>query len=411
MCLRKIDSWNGSEAMTETLREMIEKFATFGKTENGGISRTFGSDAYLQASLALKEYLCSAGIQSYIDSVGNVHGLYGGAQKELIIASHLDTVAEGGKFDGLLGVVAGVRCILRLMEEKSNLTYRVHLIATNGEEGNVLGGTFGSRCLMGTYSDYKLLKENFPIVVNAETGAPLTKQDIINSRLREENINSYIELHVEQGNRLENQHKKIGIVTGIVGLQRYKITVRGSSNHSGTTMMEYRDDALVKAAKITVYCDNLAKNFGNDFVATVSGVSVFPNVLAVINETVEMTLECRNLDENLLDRYTEAVKNYCNTIEGVTIVRSVKKEAVGCEESIMACIETICREKELTYIKMPSGATHDASIFGQKIPVGMIFIPSCKGISHNKDEFSRWEDCELGSEVLYSYVRAKVYAT
>lgn len=397
--------------MMETLQQIIQKFAMYGRTENGGISRTFGSDAYLQASLELKEYLQLNGLESYIDSVGNVHGIYGEGKKDVIIASHLDTVAEGGMFDGLLGVAAGVNCLVRLKEENARLSYRVHLIATNGEEGNILGGTFGSRCLMGEYTDYNLLEQNIPIVVNAETKAALNRQDIIHCRLEIEKIHSYIELHIEQGNRLEKQHKKIGIVTGIVGLQRYKITVQGSSNHSGTTMMEYRDDALVKAAKVIVYCDEQVRKYGQDLVATISGVSIAPNALAVINGTVEMTLECRNLDEKLLRQYIEDVKGYCDTLEGVSIEQSIKKLPVTCNAEILDSLERICQEKDVAYVKMPSGATHDASIFGLKIPVGMIFIPSHNGISHNKEEYSSPKDCELGSEVLYSYVRTKIYGT
>lgn len=394
--------------MAETLQQIIQRFAVYGKTEKGGISRTFGSKAYLQASLALKEYLQAAGIESYIDSVGNVHGIYGEADEEIVIASHLDTVVEGGMFDGLLGVAAGINCLLRFREENVRLPYRIHLIATNGEEGNVLGGTFGSRCLMGEYEDYDMLENNDPIVVNAERMTMLSRQDIVNCRLDTTKIRSYIELHIEQGNRLEEENRNIGIVTGIVGLQRYKISVQGMSNHSGTTMMEYRDDALVKAARIIAYCDEQAKKYGQDFVATVSAVTISPNALAVINGNVEMTLECRNLDEKLMLQYIEDVKRFCISLKGIEIIRTVTKSPVICDEKIMDSIEMICQKKGISYIRMPSGATHDASIFGLKVPVGMIFIPSHEGISHNKEERSKWEDCNLGSEVLYEYVRTKI---
>lgn len=394
--------------MAETLQQIIQRFAIYGETEKGGISRTFGSSSYLQASLALKEYLQAAGIESYIDSVGNVHGIYGEADEEIVIASHLDTVVEGGMFDGLLGVAAGINCLLRLREEKARLPYRIHLIATNGEEGNVLGGTFGSRCLMGEYEDYDLLENNDSIVVDAERMTMLNRQDIVNCRLDTAKIRSYIELHIEQGNRLEKENRNIGIVTGIVGLQRYKISVQGMSNHSGTTMMEYRDDALVKAARIIAYCDEQAKKYGQDFVATVSAVTISPNALAVINGNVEMTLECRNLDEKLMLQYIEDVKRFCISLKGIEIIRTVTKSPVICDEKIMDSIEMICQKKGISYIRMPSGATHDASIFGLKVPVGMIFIPSHEGISHNKEERSKWEDCNLGSEVLYEYVRTKI---
>ena len=132
------------------------------------------------------------------------------------------------------------------------------------------------------------------------------------------------------------------------------------------------------------------------------------NALAVINGNVEMILECRNLDENLMLQYIEDVERFCNLLKGIEITRTVTKSPVICDERIMDSIEMICQEKGISYIRMPSGATHDASIFGLKVPVGMIFIPSHEGISHNKEEWSKWEDCNLGSEVLYEYVRTKI---
>lgn len=393
----------------DSLKQILQTFAAYGENKDGGICRTFGSEAYILASERLREYLQRHGVTSYIDPVGNVHGILGEGPKELIIASHLDTVRDGGKYDGLLGVAAGIECLLKCKEETMTPRYRLHVIATNGEEGNVLGGTFGSRCLLGKYTEYDRLSELPPITVSREEGHALCKEDIWKSRLNPENIVSYTELHIEQGNRLENQKKRIGIVTGIVGLQRYRIRIRGCSNHAGTTMMEYRQDALVTASHIICYCDECAVKYGKDLVATVSDVSISPNVLAVINGYVEMVLECRNLDEKCMQEYIEDVKEYCRSFSGVSMEQIVKKAPVVCNETFREDIRRICKNRNIEYLEMPSGATHDASIFGLEHPIGMIFIPSHLGISHSRDEWSSWEDCNTGSEVLYAYVREKLY--
>lgn len=384
-----------------SIQELILKFAEYGKIQGEeGINRVFGSREYFRAAEELKAYMDMLQMESYIDPVGNVHGFYRTGNvsgKELLVGSHLDTVKNGGMFDGLLGVAAGLFCVQKLREEKRELNYDIHLVASNGEEGNELGGTFGSRCMTGSIdvSDEAFMKraEKYQIF----------SQDILSSEMDFSPVSCYLELHIEQGNYLNCQSKEIGVVTGIVGLERYQVEINGIENHSGTTPMDRREDALVHAAQMIVFADELAGKYPDHFTATFSKVEILPNTLAVINQKVSTVLEIRSIKTELMEQYMEELSAYCSAHYGDSIVMKpvIKKNPVQMEKNIVEAIEKVCEEKRVPYMRMVSGATHDGNIYANKIPVGMIFVPSKDGISHSSREWTDWEKCKLGAEILY----------
>ena len=186
----------------QTLEEIIERFATYGRNANEGISRVFGSAEYYEAAVALAEYMKGCGMESFIDPVGNVHGVWRAqtevkSGKEILVGSHLDTVKEGGIFDGLLGVAAGIATVNRLQQEGVKIADDVHVIATNGEEGNDLGGTFGSRCLTG-----KLNLEDMSFLAKAKEFG-FSKEDLEQSEMNFSKTKCWLELHIEHGKTLE----------------------------------------------------------------------------------------------------------------------------------------------------------------------------------------------------------------
>lgn len=381
---------------TESFKDRMLHIAQIGQEADGSISRVFGSDAYEEAAKEMQAYMQASGMESYIDSIGNVHGIYRCRRKdakEILIASHLDTVLHGGRFDGLLGVMAGIECVRRLQEEGKELGADVHVIATNGEEGNELGGTFGGRAMMG------MLPETEAFYALAEKYG-YTKEKLAQARYDTSRCKCYLELHIEQGNLLEKEHRQIGVVTGIVGLERYLVTIDGQSNHAGTTMMEYRDDALVKAGKFIVAMDQKAREIGDRLVCTCSRLSVEPNVLAVINRQVSMVLECRNQKIERMQELIRAAEKLLEKLHG-TISCLVRKDPVDCDQRIVQTMEAVCKEKKIAYQDMPSGATHDGNSFAKKMPIGMLFVPSKNGLSHCKEEATDWDDIALGISVLY----------
>ncbi len=408
MCKTKETNAEWEELAQKPLQDQMEFFAAYGKESGGGISRVFGSEAYKEAAIALQDYMKACKMETYIDPVGNVHGIWRAqaekkSGREILVGSHLDTVKEGGIFDGLLGVMAGIFAVNQLQREGKHLSDDIHVVATNGEEGNDLGGTFGSRCLTG-----KIDLEDEAFLERAKSFG-YSKADLEAAKMDFSKAKCWLELHIEQGKTLEEEEKEIGIVTGIVGLWRYGIRIFGESNHAGTTMMEYRKDALVRAAQIIAGGDELARQMGNDLVATFSKVQIHPNVIAVINNQVDMILECRNRKEEILDAFVKQMQEQFRSDGSsdpvsVSFQELVKKAPVPCDPKLVDEIEAVCRANSLNYMRMPSGATHDGNMIALKIPIGMIFVPSRKGISHSKDEWTNWSQCERGAEVLYESI-------
>lgn len=394
-------SERGDVAMEDFLKSGILEFSAFGRGADGAVSRTFGSQSYRAAAERLRNYMAENGMKSWVDSVGNVHGLYPPDAAQLpviLVGSHLDTVPEGGMFDGLLGVLAGVECVRRLRQAHRPMRFAVHVLATNGEEGNELGGTFGSRCLVGRFDSA------VPGMGEKIGKYGLSAEDIARAKMDFSRVRCYLELHIEQGNTLVRAGEEIGIVTGIVGLQRHAVTVRGVSNHAGTTMMAYRKDALVAAARMITEADRLARQYGRNLVATFSRVAVRPNALAVINNRVDMVLEVRNQDETFMEQYIQQVTAGAARTADAVFSPLVKKAPVQCDADIIGAMENACRGAKVRYRKMPSGATHDGNMLAMAVPIGMLFVPSRGGISHSKDEWTDWDQCEKGAAILYDTV-------
>lgn len=381
----------------DRMKEKLFELAKIGQDPEGGISRVFGSEAMKEGQQAVLEYFRECGLKAWLDFAGNVHGvLLSGREdaEEIFIGSHMDTVKQGGIFDGLLGVVAGAETAAGFCNDKIPLTKDIHIIATNGEEGNELGGTFGSRAMMG------LLPLGSKEYLERAGRYGFSGEDLVKARLNTDRAACYLELHIEQGPTLYNHKEQIGIVTGIVGLRRYQVTVYGTGNHAGTTMMEDREDALVSASRIILLGDELARNMGHHFVETVGVMKVYPGSAPVIPNRVEMVLEIRNENEELMDAFLKEFTKQAESMARVEIEPIVEKAPVKCDKALADMMEQVCKEEKINYRKMPSGATHDGNAMAAKMPVGMIFVPSKDGISHSKDEWTEWKDIDCGMKVL-----------
>lgn len=390
---------------SDKIRENFFDIADIGRNEDGSITRLLFSKEYEEAQNRTRKYMEEAGLTTAIDPVGNLHGILKSEvpdAKTILIGSHLDTVIQGGAYDGLLGIIAGVEAARELAEKNHRLTHHLEIIAFNGEEGNDLGGTFGSRCAMG------LVPAEEEAYLQKAKAFGLTKEDLLNSKMITEDKSCFLELHIEQGNTLWQTGEEIGIVNGIVGLVRYKITAWGQSNHAGTTMMEHRKDAMIGMAKLMAEADRLARDYGNHMVATFGKVEVTPNAVAVIPGKVEAVLEIRNLDKELLERFYEDLKGLSQELAPIsfTFEKLVEKTPQTCDPRIIEIIEKLCREKDITHRVMPSGATHDSVAMAYKMPIGMIFVPSKDGISHNGAEYTKWSQVMTGIRLLCETVKA-----
>lgn len=385
--------------LEQELEKILTKITLSGKNPDGSYTRLPFSSEYFQAADSLESIMESSGLSTTRDSVGNIIGTLPGENPKcgsILTGSHLDTVKQGGLFDGALGIAASILCINLLRNNHIKLQHSLQVIGFQGEEGSNLGGTFGSRSMMGLIppisKSYEQILQTYGI----------SEENIKNAAIDTSSIKNYIELHIEQGKILEHTHSSIGIVSGIVGITRYQITVTGESNHAGTTPMNLRHDALTAAAHLLVYIDELASKT-NQLAATVGQLSMSPGSVSVIPGSVTMTLEIRHMEQPIIDFFVENLKNYAKTLTNAdfSFEKIIEKPSVYCSSSIMEKIKDICDNRKLSYQILPSGAGHDGNALGQRMPIAMIFVPSQGGLSHCKEEWTNWSDAVHGALVLY----------
>lgn len=382
----------------ERLCNTLNHIGEIGKSEDG-INRVAFSDTYFAAREEVKNIMESHGLTVRMDSAGNIFGRRSGSDNSLpviMVGSHLDTVKNGGLYDGNLGVSAAIECISALDDCGIATDHPIEVAAFNAEEGSELGGTFGSRVAMG------LQRLDLPDIDKKLSIYGLTPDDIRSSAI-DYGVHCYMELHIEQGINLYNEHIPVGVVEGIVGITRYKITVCGEANHAGTTPMAFRKDAVVAAAQLITVINAKAVQIGDPFVATVGKLSVTPNSVNVIPGKVEMILEIRDMSKERIESYFNDIRQAAAKIEGVSISFEPysDKGSVVLNKGMMHLFEDVCDSLNIKYRRMFSGAGHDAMEIAKKVPTGLIFIPSRDGISHSKDEYSSLDDMVIGTQVLY----------
>ncbi len=360
----------------DRLESLFEELKVYNDTPNQGYTRRVFTETEEQSLLWFEEVLKENQLYSHKDRVGNIFGVYGEGENPILIGSHLDTVQNGGLYDGALGVLSGLEVLITLKENNIKLNQPIMLVAFRGEEANLLGGTFGSRVFTGMFdSNHEELES-----------IGLSKKDIITSR-NYKNFHSYIELHIEQGEVLESENTDIGIVTSIAGLRRYRIVIKGKSGHSGTTPMALRQDALKKATKELQNIFEFSETIDNKSVLTVGKLNMYPNQANVIPNKVEFLVELRSYSEQKLDEYQTQLLSKLS----VQSERLIKKETTALDQQNILKLCNIAQKLGYSYKKMVSGANHDANSISTIMPSSMIFIPSKDGISHHPDEYSSKE--------------------
>ncbi len=397
-------------------RDRLEKdFAEleqFGSLENGGFTRVAFSLEDLAARSWLKETMEAAGLAVFIDAVGNIRGRRAGRLDlpPIMLGSHLDTVPEGGNYDGSVGVLAALEVIRILNDRKLTTNRPIEVINFSAEESSRFGiATIGSKALIGKLDLpglQKLVdKDGFTLYETLKESG-YRPDNILHLCQQPGQIHAFLELHIEQGPVLEEKDYPIGIVTDIAAPTRFKIILEGRADHSGNTPMEMRKDALAAASELILGVEQIATTeAGENTVATVGYLYVTPGAMNVIPGRVELGIDIR--DVNMADK-NKAVSAVTGVIQQVADKRGVDISAerlchdkpVALSEKIITTLKEAAENIGLPYLIMPSGAGHDAMNMAQVTDVGMIFIPSVGGVSHNIEEFSRMEDICTGTELL-----------
>lgn len=386
------------------LNKLLQKAGGIGRNEDGSITRLGFSEEYFQAVELLKGRMEELGMQVEVDSVGNLHGVLSGKNpdaKAIVLGSHLDTVIKGGVYDGMLGVAGAIETVARLKDEGRILNHPIEIWGFNMEESSILGGTFGSRCVTGMIDPDE---PGYPEKLNVFGCSPekvrAARQDI-------GKYVCYLEYHIEQGDKLDCTGLDIGVVNGIVSVIRYEVTAKGMSNHAGTTMMDNRKDALVGMSKLIVAAEQRARELSDTLVFTVGKISVSPGQENVIPGQATATFEMRHMDKLVTDQFYTDIQAMAKEIPNCDFdfVNTVAKYSTPCDARLIHIIDDICGRKGISHGIMPSGAGHDANPMAHEgVPIGMIFAPSVKGISHHGAEYTDPLHVDIGADVLYSTV-------
>ena len=396
------------------MSESLAELARIGGADDAGVTRVAWSPELFDAYEWVGERMRALGLEVELDAAGNLIGRWPAARegrRAVLVGSHLDTVPSGGRFDGVLGVVAAIHAVARLKEEGFEPARPLWIAAFMDEEGTRFNtALFGSRAFTG--GDLSGLGGRLDgagrSLREAMAGAGFDLDQVGAAHCIEE-VGAYLELHIEQGPVLEAEGVEIGVVTSIVGLRGYRVRLTGEANHAGTTPMGMRRDALAGAARIALELRDVARA-REAVTANVGKLSIEPGGANVVPGVADFTIDIRSpLADELgeLERVVEA-----------TVVRIAEEESLVAELELTFALEPLQLDPELvdaveraaaeegaSSLRLPSGAGHDAMLVGRHAPAAMIFVPSRAGVSHSPEEYSSPAHVELGTSVLTGALR------
>jgi N-carbamoyl-L-amino-acid hydrolase len=393
------------------LNGWLTQFDSIGRTATG-MNRVGYSEGDLAGRQFVLDLMKQSGMSPRIDAAGNIFARIAGSDatlKPILIGSHVDSVTDGGNYDGAVGSFGAIEVARSVREQNVRLRHPLDVVIWSNEEG----GTIGSKSAVGMISSAdldvvarsgKTRREG----IRAVGGNPDRLSDAL---LKKGDLACYMELHIEQGGILAQKGLQIGVVEGIVGLRWFEITITGFSNHAGTTPMDQRQDAMLAAARFTVAVNEAVRSVPGRTVATVGRVVVTPNTTNVIPGQVVMTVDLRDLDQSKIEQFTTRFEQIARDIGTATntkfsFARTVDSTPAISDPKVMSWIDASASALGLTRQRMPSGAGHDAQEIAHIAPMGMIFVPSVGGISHSPREFSKPDDITNGANVLLNAVIA-----
>jgi N-carbamoyl-L-amino-acid hydrolase len=395
------------------LAARLRGLSRFGALPGGGVTRSAWSPPHEEARAWLLGEIKGAGLEAWVDPAGNVFGglgtrSFGAAEPVVLTGSHIDTVPEGGILDGALGVLAGLECVERIREAGAAHRRPLAVAAWSDEEGRY-GSLFGSRAFCGNL-DAARIPEMAAVdgerLVDAMARAGFDAARAPEARVAAGAVAAYVELHIEQGPRLEETGVPIGVVEAIVGVRRARVVFRGQADHAGTTPMERRRDAFLAAADFALKARELVVKRGSGRSVTNFGVvHVHPGASNIVPGRAELVHEMRDPDPDVLERLAGQTAALARRVArrrqlAVEILPMSATRPAPCAPRVQAVIERVSAERGLGWQRLYSAAGHDAQNLAGVTDSGMIFIPSRGGRSHRVDESSDEEAIERGANVL-----------
>lgn len=394
----------------------LNAIGRIGIGDHGSVTRLVFSIKELRSRQVLIHLMRQAGLKIQVDAIGNIFGRLDGADPKapaLLAGSHLDTVIHGGKYDGPVGVIGALEAVRTIRENKIALRAPLEVVCFIGEESSRFGfSTLGSSLVAGEVQPKDLtnaVDAQGTKLADVLSSLGISPRNLFRLARDPKSMKAYLELHIEQGPILEAKAKRIGLVTSIAAPSRFKVIFAGRADHSGTTPMEMRKDALVAAAQLIEYVEKICRKFSSmekgRVVGTVGAMKIEPGVINAVPGRAELSIDIRSTSAPAKDKVARLVKQRGAAIardRGIAIeVLNIRAEdPVPLDKRLLRVTRQLCDEKAIDYEIMPSGAGHDAMQMAKITPAGMIFIPSRRGISHNPLEWTDPDDIALGAQLL-----------
>jgi beta-ureidopropionase / N-carbamoyl-L-amino-acid hydrolase len=394
---------------SDRMLDAFNQLALIGGTADSGVDRPSFSEAHLAARAWLRGHIEANGFEFRTDGAGNHSAILpcdDPSAPTLILGSHLDSVPNGGRFDGALGVMAALEVLKTLRENGIKLKVQLEAMDFTDEEGTLVG-LLGSAALAGHLSKENLEKPRGgrERLLEGMVRAGLSDESMLSAIRKRESLAGYLELHIEQGKRLEKSGTDIGIVTAIVGIWSYKLSFIGKADHAGTTTMEDRRDASLGASAFTLAAREMVMRDFPNSVVNVGKMDFAPGAFNIVPAQVDVALEFRSPDEEEFKRLDTALLELARR-EAARFGLDLQTEFLGkhspslMDADVRGAFVDACDTLGLSHMPLPSGAGHDGQSLADLCPVGMIFVPSVGGASHSPREFTKWEDCVNGANVL-----------
>lgn len=392
----------------------IEQLASITE-EKGCVTRRFGTPAFVEGAQLVKQWMEEAGLLTRIDSIGNVRGRWNSGNagaKTLVLASHIDTVVNAGKYDGPLGVIMAIDLAEQLKAGHTVLPFHMEIIAFSDEEGVRFHTTFlGSNVITGAFNKEWLHKKDAAGISMEDAlkvfggNAELLTQEAI---LRKDWL-GYFEMHIEQGPVLYDQQVPVAVVTSIAGQKRISVTLTGMAGHAGTVPMNKRTDALCAASECILAIESFAGKEKQRLVATVGTLHIPHSAGNVIPGEVQITIDIRSGDKDFLEEATSKIQYICKEVasgRNITLKWQLIQETlpVEADSRLTEFLKEAIRSSDLPVIELVSGAGHDAVPVSMVAPVSMMFIRCFKGISHNPKELAESDDIAAALKVADAFM-------
>ncbi len=393
----------------ERLLKDIDELGKIGQDPLGGVSRPSFSLPDLEARQWLQKRIEEAGLVCRQDGAGNIFGYLPAKNPQVVMAgSHLDTVINGGRYDGSIGVLAALECLRRIKEENVSLNKTLGVVSFTDEEGNLVGDFLGSRAFTGQLQVKQLKNARTQFGHSLEEilhQAGLSVETVAQASQERPEVSVYLEIHIEQGPVLEEEGVPIGLVSAIAGKRYYQEGFVGRAGHAGTIPMELRQDAFIGLADFALRANQVALRKYEENTVTIGRVMLKPGSFSIVPGRADFTLDMRSLDSQSLKAIEEELLKLASEVASTRGLSFFSQLVDGTEpviisEVVLNRLKNLCQELGYQYLTLPSGAGHDAQILAAICPVGMIFIPSVDGISHTPEEAIHHEDLEKAANLL-----------